>query len=377
MKITYLTTYDSENIENWSGLGYYIKLALKNQGYDIEAIHAELKNENNLYKSIKILSRILGKGRLDWNREPFVIKDYCHILMKQTSKNTDIFFSPGSPVFSFFETEKPKVFYTDATFGGMLDLYPSFSQLSQHAINNGNFLEQLALDNCSLALYASEWAANTAIKKYNINQEKVKVIPFGANLENKFTFFEIKDSIKKKLNDKVCRLLFIGVEWERKGGEKAVQVAKLLNEMGLRTELYVVGVKNLPSEQPEYVKNIGFISKRTVNGYLQIVKLYIESHFFIMPSMAEAFGVVFSEASSFGVPSISHDIGGIPSAVYNNINGKLFKIDSEAEQMAQYVFNVFGTSEYEKLSLSSYNTYKTLLNWEVAGSKINNYLKEI
>ena len=46
--------------------------------------------------------------------------------------------------------------------------------------------------------------------------------------------------IEARPNDR-CRLLFVGIGWERKGGDVAVEVARLLNDRGLPTELTMLG----------------------------------------------------------------------------------------------------------------------------------------
>jgi hypothetical protein len=65
----------------------------------------------------------------------------------------------------------------------MVDFYPDFTNLCTETIRHGNEMEQSALSRCRLAIYSSEWAANSAIQHYNVNPTKVRVVPFGANIE--------------------------------------------------------------------------------------------------------------------------------------------------------------------------------------------------
>lgn len=45
---------------------------------------------------------------------------------------------------------------------------------------------------------------------------------------------------------------------------------------------------------------------------------------------------------------------------------------------SEYIYNVFtNKSVYEDLAKSSYNEYKTRLNWDVAGRSLINYMKEL
>jgi hypothetical protein len=58
------------------------------------------------------------------------------------------------------------------------------------------------------------------------------VIPWGANFECNRTLDDIHTTIKAK-SKRPCKLLFIGVDWVRKGGDIALRVVKELNENGL------------------------------------------------------------------------------------------------------------------------------------------------
>ena len=97
-----------------------------------------------------------------------------------------------------------------------------------------------------------------------------------------------------------------------------------------------------------------------------------------MPTMNECFGIVFSEASSFGVPSLSTKTGGVVSAVKDGINGKTFDISANAMEYVDYILYYFNNfEEYKKLALSSFNEYETRLNWNVSGQQIMKYIEEI
>jgi hypothetical protein len=56
-------------------------------------------------------------------------------------------------------TEKPIIFWTDATVDGVVDFYPDFRNLCAAAIKNGTRMEQTALSMNPLAIDASDWGA--------------------------------------------------------------------------------------------------------------------------------------------------------------------------------------------------------------------------
>jgi glycosyltransferase involved in cell wall biosynthesis len=380
MKIAYVTTYDSSNIHEWSGLGSYILKSLQEAGIETESIGdlkdsyiwAQLSRVKSIYYS-KIRSRQYLK-----DREPEMLKSYAAQIEKSlTSISPDIVFSPGTIPIAYLQTQKPIVFWTDATFAGMIDFYPEFTNLCAETIKNGNKMEQLALEKCHLAIYTSEWAANTAIQNYNVDPDKVKVVPFGANINSYRDLNQIDKIIDDKRFD-TCKLLFLGVDWYRKGGDKAFVVTELLNKRGLKTELHIAGCNPPPpfSTSP-LIKKHGFISKTTKDGRNHLEQLLSESHFLILPSQAECYGLVFAEASSFGLPSLATKVGGIPTAIRDGKNGFTFHLDESPERYCDFIERIMSSkADYRELALSSFKEYSEKLNWHTAGMNVSALMQQ-
>ncbi|HTI09303.1 MAG TPA: glycosyltransferase family 4 protein [Puia sp.] len=377
MKISYITTYNALDVHNWSGLGYNIAKTLADHHAELEYIGDLQMRHEKVFKAKRSLYAALGKRYLI-ERNLAVAKGYARQIEGRISPASDFVFCPGSLPIACLDTPKPKIFYTDATFAGMVGFYNNFSNLTAETIKKGNQLEQTALSSCALALYASDWAAETAIAHYEVDPKKVKVVPFGANIECNRSLDDIKNIVRQRSRT-TCNLLFLGVDWERKGGELAVQIMQALNKAGLPTQLHIAGIRSLPfSELPEHVTDHGFISKSTPAGVAQLEKLMAESHFLVLPTKAEAYGLVFCEANSFGVPAIATNIGGVPTIVKEDVNGRLFPLSAPATDYAAYILSRYENYQlYEDLALSSFNEFQTRLNWTVAGKKIMELLKEL
>jgi glycosyltransferase involved in cell wall biosynthesis len=377
MKISYLTAYNASDIHSWSGLGYYISKALRDQNAEIDFV-GNLHAVPDIVSKIKLrLYRRVGRT-FEFERTRRYAKQVARRAMPRIRPDADIVFSPGTILISFLETKKPKVFYGDATFAGMIDFYETFSTLSRETVRSGNYLEQRALQSCSMAFYASDWAAKTAIENYKVDPEKIKVVPFGANIECNRTLEDIKKIVDKR-PVRECRLFFLGVDWKRKGGDFAVRVAERLNADGLKTTLHVAGIKEIPlSPLPPYAVDHGFIAKSSQAGIEKIGHLLAESHFLILPSIAEAYGLVFCEANSFGLPAIATNVGGIPTIIKDGINGMTFPRAASPVEYAQYIRKTFDDhSAYRELCLSSFNEYEKRLNWKVAGKTMMDFLRQL
>lgn len=381
MKVIFVTTYDAGDVRNWSGIPYYLGKAFMDAGIEVHFI-GNLKSlpDNFQFRIRNLVYNQLLKGKFGkYERfyEPKNLRFIASQVRKRIEKIEDgIIFSPGTIPVAYLNTDKIIAVWSDATFAVMENYYEEYKHLSKRTIRNCNLYERNALKRVSLAVYSSEWAAKSSVKDYKIAATKVKVIPYGPNIRSKRTVNDIK-KINLEKSKTVCKLLFIGQSWERKGGEAALRVTKYLNEQNIKTELTIVGC--IPPETialPDYVHVFGFINKYEKEGENLINQLYSENHFFILPTIAECTPVVFSEANSFGLPVITTNTGGISSIIKNDVNGKMFNIEIDVSLCARYIAGIFKNYEqYESYSLTSFNEYLTRLNWEISIKKFISHLQ--
>ncbi|AFZ34569.1 glycosyl transferase group 1 [Stanieria cyanosphaera PCC 7437] len=382
MKLAYVTTYNAEDVANWSGTGFHILQALRKQSLQVELI-GSIKNKYSpvslASKGREYLYKWLFKQKYLCDREPLLLKQYAKKTVQHLAelKDVDLVFSPGTMHIGHLECDRPIGFWTDATFASLVDFYPQYSNLCEESLKNGHLMEQQTLDRCKIAIYSSEWSAQSAINNYQIDPAKVKVVPFGANVNHHKNFKEIQSLIQSRPTNQ-CKLLFLGVDWYRKGGQIAFEVAKALNQSGLPTELTVVGCEPILDEPiPDFVKYLGFISKATTKGREKLNQIIAQSHFLILPAIADCTPIVFCEANSFGVPCLSIKVGGIPTVIKDNINGKLFAQEAEISEYCQYIANLLTNyPQYQQLAYSAFHEYETRLNWTVAARTVKRLLQE-
>lgn len=382
MKLAYVTTYDSRRLtgsDEWSGTGYYIAQALQLQSVELNYIGPlEDPLPQKICRKLKRYYYELGLKKYEKDPDPKTLKNYARQIEHKLVDNDEIIFSATVNPIAYLKNDRPMAFWADATFSSVANFYPQYSNLHPEVVEQWHRIERLALENCHLAIYSSDWAAKSAVEYYQADPAKIKVIPFGANIQSELSLPEIKDAIEVKSSD-TCKLLFMGVDWHRKGGDTAYAVAKQLNKSGLPTELTVVGCQPLIDEPiPEFVKTLGFIKKSTPEGKERLNRLILESHLLILPSLADCTPIVFPEANSFGVPCLSTKVGGIPTIIQDNENGKLFNLDDDISKYCDYINYLFSDySRYKQLAFTSYTAYQSRLNWQVAGKKLKELLETI
>jgi glycosyltransferase involved in cell wall biosynthesis len=102
------------------------------------------------------------------------------------------------------------------------------------------------------------------------------------------------------------------------------------------------------------------------------------AHFHILPSRAECCGLGLAEASSFGVPSLTTSVGGIPTAIRNGKNGQTFSTHDRPEAYCDFIEHLMSArKEYEQFALSSFHEYAERLNWATAGETVLGLLKTV
>ncbi|MBN1261571.1 MAG: glycosyltransferase family 4 protein [Anaerolineae bacterium] len=374
MKLAYVTIFDPADIHAWSGLGVYILKALREQGTQVETIGNLKYTFASIYKAKEVLyGKLLSKTyRMLW--DPILLKLFARqVEQALAASDCDAVFSIWTNPVAYLRTEKPLVFWGDATFAGLVDFYPRYSNLCAETIRGGHRAEQLALSKCRLAIYSSAWAAESAVQQYHIDPAKVAVVPFGANVTCRRTPADIEALTRNKRFD-ACKLLFMGVNWHRKGGDLALEIAEELNRRGLPTELHLAGCEP-PTGLPAFVKSYGFVSKKTPEGRRLLDRLLSESHFLILPSRADCTPVVFAEANSFGLPCLASQVGGIPTVIQDGKNGWTFPLDAGPAAYCEHIETLMRSEmAYRRLALSAFREYAERLNWTAAGRRVHDLL---
>jgi len=124
------------------------------------------------------------------------------------------------------------------------------------------------------------------------------------------------------LNDRKNIVLFIGKEWKRKGLEFSIEILEKMRSKDESIEFWVLG--------PETQK-VEHLFKNFKGGYKLLgwddPKNYLpKARLLIHPAISEPYGMVISEASSFGVPVVISNNCGIANLVTTN-SGRVLSLE--------------------------------------------------
>ncbi len=165
----------------------------------------------------------------------------------------------------------------------------------------------------------SEWAKKSLIEDYGISEGKIQVIAPGTNLG----FWKDEDFEKSNNALTTLRLLFVGGDFKRKGGELLLDVFRKLPEG--KCELHLVTKE--PVEPAQGV----FVYPAITPNSPQLQALFHKADIFVLPTVGDCLPVAIGEAMAAGLPVVSTDVGAISEAVISGENGFLIKPGDELE----------------------------------------------
>jgi glycosyltransferase involved in cell wall biosynthesis len=349
----------------WSGIPLNISRTLRESGHEVVPIGNLLPQGPIIPRLRSAFYRYVLKRNYILARDPQVArmqaKDANRRLKQLGSVDAVIvtYLADGA----YLETESPVIVIHDATWPQILDYYAGYerSWLSNATVHGGMQLEQRALDRCDRAIYSSHWAASSAINDFAIPPQKVSVAPLGASFVKPPTREDVASYLAQR-GQGPMKLFFVGKEWERKGGNIAVQVASEIERQGVPVELHVAGC-NPEGELPSFVRKYGMLRKDVPQEAEKLRQLFASSDFFILPTRAEAFGIVFAESAAYGLPVMASDTGGVREAVRGEW-GITPPLDAPATVYAEWALKNFrNRAEYERWAWLARTSYETDLNW--------------
>lgn len=374
-KIGFFADNDLRDKSFLSGTIYTMARVLESAGYDVLWIPVRKKSlcyklYRKLIKEIarffpslksKLSKRMLWSSRIATRRLDMDLVNSC-----------DVLFAPmKSGVLVSLDTKVPAIYLADGTFHLMVDYY--WFDLSERDIREGELIEQKAMDNATALVYPSHWAADSAIADYGQPRDKITLAYFGPNMDvdkiipHKFSF------------DGHLDLLFVGVDWKRKGGSIAVEACKWLNDNGIDSTLHVVGIKSLNPQIASlpFVENHGFLNKNKPEDYSKLMALYDQADCFLLPTLAECVGVSFCEANAYGVPCFTHDTGGVSDYVLDGENGYLLPLGSSGEDFGKKIKECLDNNEMERLSTGAVRVAKERLTWDAWAARMSEVINRL
>jgi len=217
----------------------------------------------------------------------------------------------------------------------------------------------------------SEYLRNSFIQDFGLNQGRVFNVGAGINLG---------DIPKPLLNKDYEKhdILFVGVDFDRKGGRELVSAFRIVRETLPTAQLHIVGPHRLPDSALQLgIVFHGYLSKSVPAQRNKLHELYREASVFVLPSKYEPFGIAPLEAMLFEVPCIVTDGWALREFVIPGINGALVEKGS-VDSLAAALLKLLRAPEDlarmgrrgREMVLANYSWPKAVEKMKIAASSV-------
>ncbi len=383
MRVLYIfTSKDSSDRGAWSGTMYQAFKGLERAGFDVDYLCAMRDYRESFLDKLlctywlRIPAKFGKSTRMD---ESF----YSVRLFRQTLRSVDysrydIIFIPThiAIVNAIPRNINAKVVHlVDATVDSLFGYYSEFSNLMWHNYREAHILGKRAFRRSDMIIASSDWCKRNAIDSYGVSPDKISVVEFGANIDKN----DIPAQPKKIDGNKAINIYWSGVNWERKGGDIALEACRELINRGHKVEFHITGMRSLPSVVTDlpWVHNHGFLNKNNPREYRRLIEIMAAQDIFLFPSKAECSSIALCEANGFGLPCFVYDTGGTANYVVNGVNGYMLPLDASGKDFADKIMASIREKELDRLSLGAVNRYKTNLNWDVWTRKVKSVIEKL
>jgi glycosyltransferase involved in cell wall biosynthesis len=377
LRIAYLAFRSPEDISYWSSIPYWTVRKLSERGHHVVPHVYDKRILRLPLYPFELASRMLGRIWLPERSGAFLAMLRLWLAATLRQDRYDVVFCEGSIHAACVASGKPVVYWTDAEIESYLHAYWGPERLKRVVnIAEARAQEQRGLDRAARAFYASQWAVDEVVRRYRVAADRLKLAPFAENMVIDATDESVRAAAEARGITR-CDLLFIGIDWVRKGGDSALGIARGLRERGLASTLHVVGCTPFTEGSvPEGVVQHGYLNKSKPEHLAKLKALFAECHFLVLASSAEGMGIVLLEANAHGLPDIGTRTGGIPTIVEDGQNGLLFDLGSDPDAVAERVTTIMcEPRRYLAMCVEARRRFVEFFSWERRIDQIESELR--
>lgn len=173
-----------------------------------------------------------------------------------------------------------------------------------------------------------QWTVDSLTQDFGVPPDRVSIVYAGSNLHLPEAVVE-----PKRPRD----ILFVGIDWERKGGPLLLEAFQRVRERLPDVTLTIVGCT--PKVRQPGINVEGFLSRSDPSQFERLARCYLGASCFCLPTMFDPFPNVIIEAASAGLPAVCIDSGSRREAILDGITGKLASAP-EPGALADALFHV-------------------------------------
>ncbi len=183
---------------------------------------------------------------------------------------------------------------TAETAANLPDFAPQygFANHSKKALAEAMAGEREYLARCAIVFTNSSWCAE-GLRKQGVPDHKICIQPPAAGATDPGPIDRSWDR---------CHILFVGIDWKRKGGPLLVEAFRRVQRVIPDARLTIVGCS--PEVRGPGIEVAGYLRKNVPADRRRLEEILRSATVFCMPSYWESTGLVYMEAALYGLPVV-------------------------------------------------------------------------
>jgi len=267
--------------------------------------------------------------------------------------------------------DTPVLTYQDGSAAAYLDSPYLLSALADDDRANSEVLEFEAniARGAARVLTTSRWLANRFEQDYKVIPDRC--INVGCGMHHT-VYPSIGDERYQK-----AKVLFIGREFERKGGHCLLTAFSTVRKTLPDAELHVVG-----PEPPRRFADLagviwhGFLSTSVIDDEARLAELMGSCSLFVLPSRYEPFGIAPLEAMANGMPAIVTGRWALAENIRPEIDGLHVSVDDE-QMLASAMLSLLSDPERLKQMGEAARISSAVHTWDLVADRIVSQIYDV
>lgn len=300
------------------------------------------------------------KFRLAFWRTPYIFRQIRKLVQERVTGGGYSFSFQMQSLFDASTPGIPHFVYTDHT---------HLENLNYAAKGRANLyapgwieLEKEIYRNAALTFVRSSNVRRSLMEDYGCPGEKAALVYAGSNAS-------VSDVKTANSDYAQPHILFVGLDWQRKGGPDLVEAFQIVRESCPEAMLTILGAK--PDIRVRNCEVVGKVPPEELDRYYQ------QANVFCLPTHLEPFGIVFIEAMTARLPIVATRVGAIPDFVEDGRNGWLVE-PGDIQGLASALLKlVESPSTCKNFGEHSFQLTRERYSWKAVGKRFQHHIQSV
>lgn len=362
---------DPKDEKTYSGVPKYLFKAIEKQADIVAYVNSRQLRPWDIFEGAIDFSKIRKYGRpkinVNWLWRRRTIDKLSTRFKRQLSKigGFDVVLQMGTHVHVSLEGIRHYCRTDMTVLQGIKAKQFELDCIEKSRISEAVESQKMIFKSCDGIFVNSNWAKQSIVNDYGIEWSKVYVIGAGVSISLGL------DIESKRQNNNI---LFIGRDWERKGGPLLIDAFKRIKEHIPKAKLTIIGCS--PAISEPNVEVLGYLDKKNERQRHIMNDAIRDATILCVPSLFDPFGMCWLEAQFCGLVPVTFNGEGRSEAIKDGVTGVLVEKGS-VEALSEAIMELLNNPDKTKtMSITGHRFVKDNFTWDQVAEKVLKVIKK-